>query len=89
MAKVQSAKVRVVVIGAGGMANSVHYPSLASMPDVEMVAVCDLNVERMNKTADRYHIAHRFTNYQEMIKKMKPDAVYAIGQPHLLFDVWV
>ena len=31
-------RVRIAVIGAGGMANQVHYPSLASFPDVDVVA---------------------------------------------------
>ncbi len=35
-----SEKIRVAMIGAGAMANKVHYPSLASFDDVEIVAVC-------------------------------------------------
>ena len=42
------------MIGAGGMANGVHYPSLDSFDDVEIIAVCDLNQERLNATADKY-----------------------------------
>lgn len=34
--------VRVAVVGAGGIARSVHLPSLKEMPDVELVAICDL-----------------------------------------------
>ena len=40
-----SSKQRVVVIGAGRMANSVHYPSLASLEEVEIVGICDLYPE--------------------------------------------
>ena len=39
--------VRVAMIGAGGMANSVHYPSLASFEDVEFAGVCDLDEVRL------------------------------------------
>ena len=39
-------RVRVGMIGAGAHANFAHYPSLAAMDDVEIVAVCDLNEER-------------------------------------------
>ena len=31
--------VRLGLIGAGGMANGVHYPSLAEFPDVKLIAV--------------------------------------------------
>ena len=44
-------KVRVAMVGAGGMANGVHYPSLASFDDVEIAAICDLDEKRLNETA--------------------------------------
>lgn len=81
-------RVRVAVVGAGAMANNVHYPSLASFDDVEIAAVCDLDQERLQATADRYGVAGRYTDYRRMVAKVAPDAVYAIGQPHLLYDVW-
>ena len=37
-------KVRVAMIGAGNMANAVHYPSLASFPDVEFAGICEMRV---------------------------------------------
>jgi predicted dehydrogenase len=77
------------MIGAGKMANRVHYPSLASFHDAEMIAISDLVPERMNQTADRYHIERRFKNYREMIEQTGPDAVYAVGPPHHMYDVWV
>src|SRR5713226_7577969 len=82
-------KVRVAMIGAGGMANSVHYPSLASFDDVEIVAVCDLDQKRLNSTADKYWIEGRYSDYRRMVEEKAPDAVYAIGQPHLMYDVWM
>ncbi len=81
--------VRVAMIGAGGMANSVHYPSLASFDDVEMVAICDLDPMRLNKTADTYGIEARYSDYRRMIEEVVPDAVYAIGPPQTFYDIWV
>lgn len=82
-------KVRVAMIGAGGMANNVHYPSLASIDEAEMVGICDLDTQRLNATADRYEIEGRFSDYRQMIETLAPDAVYAIGQPHYMFDIWM
>lgn len=86
-------KFRVAMIGAGNRANSVIYPALASLEDVEIVAICDINEERLNTTADKYGIEKRYgdnvLSYQEMIKETKPDAVYAIGQPHIMYDIWM
>jgi virulence factor len=49
-------KARVCMIGAGTMCNSVHYPSLASFDDVEIVGVSELREDRLIKTCDKYGI---------------------------------
>lgn len=77
------------MIGAGEMANAVHYPSLASFDDVQIAAICDLDTTRLNDTADKYGVEKRYTDYRHMIEEIAPDGVYAIGQPHILYDVWV
>jgi len=82
-------RTRVAIIGAGSMANGVHYPSLASFEDVEIAAICDLDEARMAATAEKYGIDRRFTNYRDMIEAIAPDAVYAIGQPDVLYPVWI
>ena len=89
-------KVRVCMVGAGGMANSVHYPSLASFDDVEFAGLCDQDAGRLQATADRYDIpparrceASAPRDYQKMIEKEAPDGVYVIGQPHLMVDIWL
>ncbi|MCE5258366.1 MAG: Gfo/Idh/MocA family oxidoreductase, partial [Chloroflexi bacterium] len=61
-------RVRVAMIGAGAMANNVHYPSLAAMSDVTIVGICDLDAERLKTTADKYGIAARYTDYRKMIE---------------------
>ncbi|MBC7237052.1 MAG: Gfo/Idh/MocA family oxidoreductase [Chloroflexi bacterium] len=83
------AQVRVAMIGAGSMANHVHYPSLASFDDVEIVAIADLDPRRLNATADKYGVSRRYHDYQRMVKEVAPDAVYAIGPPHIFYDIWV
>jgi virulence factor len=84
-----SDKVRVAMIGAGSMANRVHYPSLASFDDVEIGAICDLDAGRLTATADAYGIESRYTEYRRMIEEIAPDAVYAIGQPEEMYSVWM
>lgn len=81
--------VRVAVIGAGKMANNVHYPSLASFDDVEIVGICDLDPERLAGTAIRYAIQNCYTDYRKMVQEQAPDAVYVIGQPHIMYDIWI
>jgi len=91
MAKIDASnrKVKVAMIGAGGMANYVHYPSLASLEDVEFAGICDIDTERMNTTGDKYGIEKRYTDYRKMIEETAPDAVYAVGLPTFMYPVWV
>ena len=81
-------RVQITMVGAGAMANRVHYPSLASFEDVEIAAICDLDPTRLQSTADRYEVEHRYTDYRRMIEEISPDAVYVIGPPHMMFDIW-
>jgi virulence factor len=80
-------RVRLGLIGAGGMANRVHYPSLAEWDDVEMVALCDLDEGKLNETAEKFGIANRFTDYRTMLDEVEVDAVYILMPPHHLFDL--
>lgn len=82
-------KVRVAMIGAGSMANKVHYPSLASFDDVEFAGICDISPALLNATADKYGIHNRYTDYKQMVEETRPDAVYAVGQPHIMYDIWM
>jgi len=80
-------KVRVALIGAGGMANGVHYPSLAAFDDVELVGLCDLVEDKLSSTADRFGIDGRYADYRQMLEETAPDAVYLLMPPHHLFDL--
>lgn len=72
-------KVRVGIIGCGGIANGKHMPSLHKLPHVEMVAFCDIVEERAQKAAKEYGTADAkvFTDYQELLK-MKLDVVHVL-----------
>jgi len=80
-------KTRVALIGAGGMANGVHYPSLAGFDDVEMVAICDLMPDKLKETAEKFSIDKTYDDYRKMIEETSPDAVYALMPPHHVFDL--
>ncbi|MBI1926682.1 Gfo/Idh/MocA family oxidoreductase, partial [Candidatus Poribacteria bacterium] len=79
------AKVNIALIGAGGMANGVHYPSLAEFDDVNLVGLCDLIPSKLKATAERFRIENTFSDYKEMLEKTSPDAVYILMPPQHLF----
>jgi len=77
MAKKSSpSKLRYAIIGAGGIAGA-HMGYLAKFEDVELVALADVNTASMLKHAKTYNIpeANCFTDYEKMLKAIKPDAV--------------
>ena len=54
MAIAISDKVRVGIIGCGGIANQKHMPSLKKLPNVEMVAFCDIVRARAERAKDTF-----------------------------------
>ena len=82
-------RVRVGFVGAGRLAARVHYPSLAAMPDVDLVAIAELDEGRLTSLADRYHVRGRYADYRAMLEHETLDAVYVIMPPQFLFDIAV
>src|SRR5579862_1405237 len=79
--------VRVAFIGAGGMANHVHYPSVAENPHARMVAVCDLDETKLERAAEKYGIPGRYTHYGDMLEREAIDAVYVVMPPMPLHPI--
>lgn len=81
-----SSKVRVAFIGAGALANRYHYPSVASLPDVELAALCDLVPEKAQATAQRFGRPPTYQDYKQMLAEVDPQVVYVIMPPQYLFE---
>jgi len=81
-------RVRVALIGAGTMANTYHYPSLASFPDVELVGICDLVEDKARETARRLKIpAERvYSDYKKLLADLDPLVVYVLMPPQHLYE---
>ena len=71
-------KVRVGIIGCGGIANGKHMPALSKIKEVEMVAFCDLIEERAEKAAEKYGVegAAVYTDYKELLADKTIDVVH-------------
>lgn len=82
-------KVKVAVVGAGELANAMHYPSLVEFKDVEIVGICDLVEEKARATAEKFKIERIFNDYRKMIEETKPQAIYILMPPHHLYDLVV
>lgn len=72
--------VKVGIIGCGGIANGKHMPSLRAIPNVEMVAFCDIIEERAVKAAKEYGTpdAKVYTDYKELLKDKEIEVVHVL-----------
>jgi UDP-N-acetylglucosamine 3-dehydrogenase len=65
---------RVGLIGCGGIA-PVHIRVYKQLKDIEVVGVCDINLERAKKVAAAFKIPSAYSNYHDMFAKERLDLV--------------
>ena len=70
--------VKVGIIGCGGIANGKHMPSLAKLPSVQMVAFCDIVVERAEAAKAKYGTpdAKVYENYKDLLADESIEVVH-------------
>ncbi|OXM86672.1 Gfo/Idh/MocA family protein [Paenibacillus rigui] len=73
-----STKLKIAVIGCGGIANGKHLPALSKLNNVELVAFCDIVVEKAQEAAEKYGVAeaHVYENYEDLLKDASIDVVH-------------
>ena len=73
-----SEKIKVGIIGCGGIANGKHMPAIAKIKEAEMVAFCDVVVERAEAAAVKYGVegAKVYEDYKELLKDESIDVVH-------------
>lgn len=76
-----SKKLRIAIIGCGGIANRKHLPALATKKEVcELVAFCDILIERAEKAKHEFgsEDAKVYTDYKELLKDESIDVVHVL-----------
>ena len=71
-------KLKIGIIGCGGIANGKHMKSLQLIEECEMVAFCDIILERAEKAAQDFGTpdAKVYTDYKELLKDESIDVVH-------------
>jgi predicted dehydrogenase len=78
-----SEKIKVAIIGLGGIVQLVHLPNLSKMSNVKVTAVAEINKNRLNTIADKFNIEGRYTDYRELLSEAEADAVIVATPTHL------
>jgi predicted dehydrogenase len=69
-------KIKAAIVGSGLIAGKKHIPAfLNARRSVNLVAICDLNLESANKLAERFGIPKTYNNVAELITAERPDLV--------------
>ena len=73
-------KLKIGIIGCGGIANGKHMPSLKKVEECEMVAFCDLIIDRAEKAAAEYGTpdAKVYVDYKELLADETIDVVHVL-----------
>lgn len=68
-------KIRIGLIGAGNIAQNAHIPAYLKQDDAELVAICDLKLDRAKEVAEKYNIKHVVGSIEELVAIDEVDAV--------------
>lgn len=69
------AKVKMGIVGVDGVAQITHLPILKKMKNVEVVAICDSDLECANQVANKFSISHVYTDIKDMLQYSEIDIV--------------
>jgi predicted dehydrogenase len=76
-------RIRVGIIGAGGIVGSTHIPGLRRMPGVEIVAVANRSLESSRRAADEFDIPRAYGDWEELLAADGIDAVLIGTWPYM------
>ena len=84
-------KVKIGLVGCGGIANGKHLPSYSKIPEAELVAFCDIVVERAEKAKEKYGTADAkvYTDYKELLANEEIDAVLVLTHNSMHCEITV
>lgn len=73
-----SKKVKIGIIGCGGIANAKHMPSLAKLENVEMVAFCDIIEQRAIDAKEKFGTEDSkvYTDYKLLLEDKEIEVVH-------------
>ncbi len=75
--------VRVVVVGAGAIAQVAHLPALRRLQGVEVAAICDNDSSKAHALAARFQVPDAYDDIEEVLRYARADAALICTPNHL------
>ncbi|NLN19837.1 MAG: Gfo/Idh/MocA family oxidoreductase [Firmicutes bacterium] len=79
--------VRLGFIGCGSHARLALYPQIHRIPELDLVAVCDLNESRRTKAKRDFGARHDYADFRAMCDEQDLDAVCIVGPPTMQYEI--
>jgi predicted dehydrogenase len=72
-------KARLAFIGCGSFASTSLLPNIHRVPEIDLVAVCDIDRPKAERAARNFGARRIYTDMEEMMDKEELDGVFVIG----------
>jgi len=79
MSTQENRKAKLAFIGCGGFATASIFPQIPLVPEIDLVAVCDIVREKAERNARNFGARRVYVDMNEMLDKEELDGVFAIG----------
>jgi UDP-N-acetylglucosamine 3-dehydrogenase len=74
-------KIRIAVVGVGGIGTGAHIPAYLRNQDVDLVALVDADETKVKKTAKKFGIKKYFSSFDELLQNQDIDAASICTPP--------
>lgn len=74
-------RVNAAVIGCGFIAETAHIPNLRTIPKAKLVAMCDVDKERLNAMGSKFNVTKLCLDFREVVEDPEIDVVIVCTPP--------
>ncbi|HEY3230487.1 MAG TPA: Gfo/Idh/MocA family oxidoreductase, partial [Roseiflexaceae bacterium] len=75
-----TSKLRVVQVGCGKRAQA-HVAAMLASGAIDLVALCDLDQQKLHATGEKFGISRRYRDMEAMIRAEEPELVNIVTPP--------
>lgn len=82
-----SENLKAIIVGAGRAGADLHLKAYLQIPDVEVVGICDPDLDRASEIAGKYGIRHAFPSLENALAAQPVDVVSICSPPKTHFEL--
>jgi len=80
-------KAKIGFIGCGGHATGSLYPTIHTIPEIDLVAVCDLKEELAKRNARNFGARRWYTDLEKMLSNEELEGAIVVGPPRMHCEI--